>query len=119
MHSSSNCTASHENSGNDKDNATLKDNKGGNLRNLWACEKYHKAWRGQDAVNIVNSMNQTHMSQCTFSSKTDFVDSTATEHCTQPSAPLLDIKPLSNTQPIYITNGESIQASQLGVLRNL
>ena len=59
------------------------------------------------------------MSQCPFSSKTAFVDSAATDHYTQPSTPLLDIKPLSNAQPIYLTNGNTIQASQSGMLPNL
>ena len=59
------------------------------------------------------------MSQYPFSSKTAFVDSAATDHYTQPSAPLLNKKTLHNAQPIYLTNGDTIKANQLGVLLNL
>ena len=59
------------------------------------------------------------MSQHPFSYKTAFVDSAATNHYTQPSTPLLNKKPLSNTQPIYLTNGNTIKASQSGMLPNL
>ena len=59
------------------------------------------------------------MSQCPFSSNTAFVDSATTDHCTQPSAPLLNKKPLSNDQLIYLTNGNTIKANQSGILLNL
>jgi len=59
------------------------------------------------------------MSQHPFSSKTAFVDSAATDHYTQPSAPLLNTKPLHNAKPIYLTNGDTIKANQSGMLPNL
>ena len=59
------------------------------------------------------------MSQYPFSAKTAFVDSAATDHYTQPSAPLLNKQTLHNAKPIYLTNGDTIKANQSGVLPNL
>ena len=64
-------------------------------------------------------MNKTHMPHCTFSYKNALIDSAATDHHTQPSAPLTELKPVLNAQPVYLTNGESIKASRKGVLPNL
>ena len=42
-----------------------------------------------------------------------------TNHYTQPSAPLQNIQPVKNTEPIYLTNGDTIRASHTGILPNL
>ena len=59
------------------------------------------------------------MPQCPFSYKTALIDSAATDHYTQPSAPLLNHRTLKDDQPIYFTNGGTIKASQAVQLPNL
>ena len=117
-HNSRDCTVPWK-AANHKKKATLADNQGGNQRGAYPCRMSMRAWQGQDAVNIVSNINETCMSQYLFSSKTAFIDSAATDHYTQPSAPLLNKKTLHNAQPIYLTNGDTIKVNQSGVLPNL
>ena len=64
------------------------------------------------------NINNCCMPQCPFSHKTSFIDSATTYRHTRPSALLVNIKSLHDSEPIYLTNGDAVNASDIGKLPN-
>ena len=70
--------------------------------------------------NNVNQSNKQNLPlQCPFYPNNAFIDTAATDHYAQLSAPLHNISPITNPQPINLTNGSEIIASYKGILPNL
>ena len=63
--------------------------------------------------------NYLQYPQYPFLPHTEFIDLAATNYYTQSLAPLNNIHLIKNTEPLYLTNDNTIQSSHTGVLLNL
>ena len=57
--------------------------------------------------------------QYPFLPNTAFIDTAATDHHAQVKAPLEQIKPFPNPNPIYLTDGTIMKSTHTGIIPNL
>lgn len=67
--------------------------------------------------NKINAVNSNL--QYPFDNDCAFADSAATDNYAQSSAPVEQVKPMSNPEPMYFTNGLTMRGSHECVLLNL
>ena len=112
-------SAIHSKESTHKDDATFKDVKGGSRFNFQKLAVIIKSKQGNDAVILLNAINNTYDSQCPLACNTAFIYSSATYHYVQPKASLANVTSTNNEEPEHLIKFKSTLTSNADELPNL